>query len=210
MNRLIRLTALVLLVALLCGCNGTQAPPATKYGEFPFRVVFELDGDTHVIEDTVVCTFDGFDGSIPFQKPRSWGTSLESFENAENTQSIDAEEYDDEGCTCEWFCFCDDDWLSVVVLKLDDNTNSALNPKRVNERSSVVLHYGYAVYYMGDPNGEGFIHAKPHLCYYEYYQSSNAYHSEGTPISHSRAEELFGIKIIEWDFSEPIDNTFRR
>ena len=34
--------------------------PEITYGEFPFRLVYELNGEQIVIEDIIICEFDGF------------------------------------------------------------------------------------------------------------------------------------------------------
>jgi len=172
---------IILITVILCGCSGTQGPPAIEYGEFPFRVVYELNGEMHTIEDTVISSFRGFDNSspFPFTKPRSWDTSLKS------------------GGT------------GRIVIFEEENINSALTPERVNEISALVIHFGAGEYYMGDPNGSSLIHGKPHLCYSERYETApNVTRNEATPLSHIQAEELFGIIITEWSFSEPIKNIF--
>ena len=53
--------------------------PVIRYGEFPFRLVYEIDGERHVIEDTIICQYDGFalDGSGKYRK---WKTRLASGE----------------------------------------------------------------------------------------------------------------------------------
>jgi len=33
--------------------------PVVRYGEFPFRLEYEVDGERFVVEDTIICEFDG-------------------------------------------------------------------------------------------------------------------------------------------------------
>jgi hypothetical protein len=138
-----------------------------------------MSGETYAIEDIVICEFRGYDNSALFSKPRTWNENLISETNR------------------------------IVILELDNDTKSVLKD-RINETSSVSLCYGQGEYYMGDPNGKTLIHGKPHICYNEFYHSApNVSHHESTPLTHAQAEALFGIKVIEWNFSEPINNTFR-
>jgi len=172
---------LFLSVIFFSGCSEkTQKPPTIESGEFPFRFTYEINGKTHVIEDIVICEFRGFDYSAWFTKPRSWSTKLKSGADR------------------------------IVILEFEENTSSALEPSRINIRSSVTLWYGNGEHYMGDPNGNKISYVKPNILYHEYYQlSANEYKHITTPLTHEQAEKLFGIKVIEWDFSEPITNSFR-
>ena len=68
-----RLFSMIDLFSLLFG---GQKYPEIKYGEFPFIVEFEMNGETYIIEDTVVCEFSGFDGM--FQNMRTWSEHLKS------------------------------------------------------------------------------------------------------------------------------------
>ena len=180
MQKPIYKVVIILLIAInLYSCNETQKSPSIENGEFPFRFVCKINGETHVIEDTVICEFDGFDYSaLALTKPRSWKEKLKS----EDGRILITEEY---------------------------NTNSVLEPKRINEKSEIVLCFGMGAYYMSDPNGTSLIHGKPHICYGETYsQGSKITHMDATPMSNARAKKLLGLEIIEWNFSEPIKNTF--
>jgi len=56
----------------------TSAPEIT-YGEFPFRIEYELNGQVYIIEDIVIAEFAGFvfsSGSMA--RERRWTTSLAS------------------------------------------------------------------------------------------------------------------------------------
>ena len=55
-----------------------QKPPQITEDEFPFVVEYEIDGERYIIEDTVVCSFDGYDHSAWFAKPRTWNAHLKS------------------------------------------------------------------------------------------------------------------------------------
>jgi len=61
-----------------CGYEETQPAPIIEDGEFPFHFIYEINGETFNIEDTVVCKFSGFDQSAWFTKPRTWDEHLKS------------------------------------------------------------------------------------------------------------------------------------
>ncbi|MCL2149888.1 MAG: hypothetical protein FWH51_03015 [Dehalococcoidia bacterium] len=45
----------------LSSCLQPNPPrPEITYGEFPFKLVYELNGEEITIEDTIICEFDGF------------------------------------------------------------------------------------------------------------------------------------------------------
>ncbi|MBE6753634.1 MAG: hypothetical protein E7559_04685 [Ruminococcaceae bacterium] len=57
--------AAIILLLPFCGCRTcTVYDPVVKYGEFPFVIEYEKDGKHYLIEDTLVCEFDGYDPSL--------------------------------------------------------------------------------------------------------------------------------------------------
>lgn len=46
--------------------------PTTKYGEFPFRLEYEIDGKRMVIQDTLICEYDGVGADEGRGKYRKW------------------------------------------------------------------------------------------------------------------------------------------
>ena len=54
------------------------SPPKIKYGEFPFRLKFEINGQQKVIEDVVICNFDGYEWRGESGKYRKWKSYLKS------------------------------------------------------------------------------------------------------------------------------------
>ena len=77
---------MVIIGLLPCGCAyfaGVVQPnpplPEITYGEFPFRIEYEINGERFVIEDTVICEFDGFGmGAMGDPKIRKWKSRLAS------------------------------------------------------------------------------------------------------------------------------------
>ncbi len=52
--------------------------PEIKYGEFPFRLEYEIDGQRKVIEDNLVCEYDGIGMNEGQGKYRKWNERLTS------------------------------------------------------------------------------------------------------------------------------------
>lgn len=158
-----------------------QKPPQITEGEFPFIVEYELNGEKYIIEDTVVCSFSGYDASAWFAEPRVWNAHLKS--GNENKR--------------------------IILYK--ENNYSVLTPNRVNALSRVVLNYGMAEYYMGDKrNARSLIYAKPFFYYDERYSTDEGTeYNTGEKLSKKELEKYFGIKILRFEFSKPIKNKFK-
>ena len=52
--------------------------PEITYGEFPFRVTYELNGEFKEISDIIICEFDGFENRGSGGTHRKWKTTLKS------------------------------------------------------------------------------------------------------------------------------------
>ena len=64
--------------------------PEITYGEFPFRVEYEINGELIVVEDTIICEFDGFNVSWGGDgKTRKWKASFASGRKTLFKQSAD-------------------------------------------------------------------------------------------------------------------------
>lgn len=68
--------------------------PEITYGEFPFQLIYELNGETKVIEDAVICEFDGVDSRGESGKYRKWKTRLKS--GNEHLVILDVSELEEE------------------------------------------------------------------------------------------------------------------
>lgn len=172
-----------LLIFCFSGCEiGYQAAPQITEGEFPFVVEYERNGQRYLIEDTVVCSFKGYDKTNPFYPyyPRTWDASLK--ENSEVVRTF---------------------------IELEPDTESVLTKGRINSESRIVLYYGQGGYYLGDPDDSDDSDKGPCINYVENYKTSEKVtHSEVTALTYEQLEEYFGIKIIRFEFSSPIENTF--
>jgi|AKZA01.1.fsa_nt_gi hypothetical protein len=62
--------------------NLENKPPSNReitYGEFPFRLEYEIDGERFVIEDIVIAEFEkSIRGNMTAQARRIWNTRLEN------------------------------------------------------------------------------------------------------------------------------------
>ena len=62
------------------GLSVTNPPkPKVTYGEFPFTLVYEINGEEKIIEDTLICKYDGVQWVGDFvYATRSWKESFKS------------------------------------------------------------------------------------------------------------------------------------
>ncbi len=171
----------LLLVFCLSGCEKRYEPaPQITEGEFPFVLEYEMNGQRYLFEDVVVCTFEGYDLSNPFP--------FIPYSRSWNASLKSGEEE------------------KRLIIEFDENTESALVSGRINLESSVILYYGSGGYYLGDPESAD---RKPCINYVGKYQTGPKETTVTvTALTYEQLEELFGIKIIRFEFSSPIENTF--
>lgn len=80
-----KITAILLSLFVifgLFGCGRAEAPRVEK-GEFPFEVVYELDGRVITVSDVYVCEFDGFTWNENAGRIRQWRGYIKSSEQKE-------------------------------------------------------------------------------------------------------------------------------
>jgi len=67
-------------IAIGVGLYRSPDPPMPEitYGEFPFRLVYELNGEIIVVEDVIICKFDGIGMDEGRGKHRKWTRRLAS------------------------------------------------------------------------------------------------------------------------------------
>lgn len=58
--------------------------PDITYGEFPFRLEYEIDGERVIVEDTVICEYDGVGMNEGVGKYRKWKQYLASNHDEED------------------------------------------------------------------------------------------------------------------------------
>lgn len=143
--------------------------PEIKYGEFPFRLEYELNGQRHIVEDIVICEFDGYGMNTAEGKYRKWKTRLASGQER------------------------------ITLLKL-------------SETEEIYFPTGGAKEYMDEDKKEYEIEQENNITGKQDYKA--IWYKDGnngfTYIL--EADELlreFKIKIISWEPSAPITNTFK-
>lgn len=162
--------------------SSNPAAPKNKYGEFPFKLTYELNGETKVIEDVLVCEFDGYKSSGS-EKKRVWKTTLKS--NSELMPYSDGE------------------------LVLIDTRERDIRDSKENKVLEIQYFTGSAGYYMGDRPVYAIsisdVQELDHLRYlYQLDDGSIGYNA----FSPDEAYEKVGIRLISWEGSDPIVNAF--
>ena len=183
MKRTLSVIVLLLFVLSLTGCKTRyEPPPKITEGEFPFVVEYEYNGERVLIEDTIVCTYDGYDMSNNFAifgypYSRTWDITIKSGKEPKRT-----------------------------IIEFEENSKSVFVKGRVNTESRVIWSYGTGGYYMGDPEDAK---TGPFIHYFERYNITSKINMyDSTELTKEQLEKYFGIKLIRFEFSEPIVNTF--
>ena len=147
--------------------------PQIQYGEFPFRLEYEINGQRVVVEDTVICEYDGIGirhgvFGVPTAKYIKWKQHL-----ASNNNGYDA---------------------YILLLKISGNVG-------------VYYFVGDVRFYMGidDYSNEDM----PYFHNGRIYSAAYIDQSGSTSIKADELLEKYGIKIISWEYSDPIVNTFK-
>jgi len=154
-------------LAIGIGTFNSPNPPTPEitYGEFPFKLVYEINDEQKVIEDTVISRYGGIGiGSNKYRKWNSWLASGET--NGKYT------------------------WHERVILL------------RIDKTKYIFYLVGSPAYYMGD---------SPYNAPFEAsFSDAWLYNAPSNqPINAAELLSEYGIKIISWEPSPPIVNSFR-
>ena len=109
---LVGISIIVIAGTVLYNIFAPVNSPEITYGEFPFYVEYEKNGERYIIEDTIICEFTGIVHSLGISKVRTWDMSLKS------------------GNEIRYIFF------------IEENTPSVLKPKRMNVETELWLDYG--------------------------------------------------------------------
>ena len=142
-------------------CKRAASPSVTK-AEFPFEIVYEIDGEVREVNDVFVCEFDGFGWNESAGENRRWKGYIKSSGERD------------------------------LVLLEDGNLKFTVN-------------LGSPAYYMGDPSMAGVGEYTPKIQYTQTLESGGV--SSGVLDGQSWLSE-YNIRLISWELSEPIENTF--
>ena len=185
MKRIISIIAIFTLICVsICSCAPKdETPPKIKEGTFSFCVEYIYKGETYKYEDTILCNYVGL------LTKKSGVKSPNTIRDWESTLQSSSESYND-----------------VLVVK-QYGVESIFTKGRTNTCSFVYLSFGRADYYMGE-NEYSDIDA-PCFYYYESFKNSSGTQSgENTVLTEEQLEEYFGIKVVEFNFSSPIQNEY--
>lgn len=181
-------------VAVISGAVFSLMPnppkPEIAYGEFPFRLTYELNGEIITVEDMAICEFDGYGERSTAGQSRKWKTYLKS----RVAGLIPTNEKGRETGFA---------WITLLDLRNDDVFDDFGH--KVLE---LYFFGGNGHYYMGDDLGnhdrdaQGFNYVSYH------YQNADGT-TGGSSYKPDVAFERFGIKLISWEPSSPIVNTFK-
>ena len=148
--------------------------PEITYGEFPFRLEYEINGRRKVIQDTLICEYGGIGMDEGQGKYRKWIGHLASGKER------------------------------LVLLEVDNPV--ALRSDKKVVKQEIYYSTGSARYYMGDlKEYEQYNQSFPDANYFEQYEDGST--SSGV-IQAAELLRKYNIKLISWDYTQPIKNSF--
>lgn len=171
---------------LAVGLYLSPAPPKPeiKYGEFSFKLVYEISGEVRTIEDTIVCEFDGFNIDEGRGKTRRW---KEHFKNEQNNE-LYAFRIEDPGYN--GYKHSKPNYDHIVLQNID--------------HYKVVLSVADAKYFLGEPENRRTEMIEPSI---QVYDTSIGYYKD--PIQSDEFLKEYNFKIISWYCDVPIENSFK-
>jgi hypothetical protein len=160
LKKIVAVLIALITVLSFSGCQNVPEPQI-KEGEFPFEIVYEIDGKIITINDVYICEFDGFDWNEGVGKHRKWKGYIKSSGEKE------------------------------LILLEDGDLKFAVN-------------IGSPDYYMNDPNCS-YSENTPSI----YYIMPNEFGGTSSGVLDIEPLlEQYKLKIVSWEFSEPIQNSF--
>lgn len=179
-------------VALWLGLTFMPKPPKPTicYGEFPFTLIYELNGEVKTIQDVAICEFDGYYERTGAGDSRKWITYLKS--EMDDPSSVEKGEH----------------ITSVDQILLSDLKNANVVDAAGNIILKFYFHGGNGHYYMDDELGR---RARPPQDFKRVYYM---YQNEDGEIRHGgvkadEALEKYHIRLISWESTPPIENSFK-
>ena len=166
------------LISLFGVLSPTPPKPKNTYGEFPFRLVYEVDGEQFTVDDVLICEFTGrggYDGSG--NKILSWDMRLLSGNKIKRFWGYS-------GLTGSR------EWPTHAVIELLDGV-VVQNSMGQSYMGSIDCDIGLPQYYLGYNTLEG-------------YNPGIVFRSEEDIIGDDDLWSRYQIKIIEASFSQPM------
>ena len=174
---------ILLLIALasncLSGCARSDATPEIKEHEFPFCIEYSIGDKTYVINDTIICEYNGLTSEYGHHSPiRDWRRKLKS---------------------------TNDEYTDLLIVKEYDKQSFVKN--RTNHCVYLFIGMGSAAYYMGEKQYKNT--EKPCFYIEEcFFDSSGKYSAEKIVLTEKQLNDYFDIQIIQFNFSKPIKNRY--
>ncbi len=209
-KRIIRTAALVLLIPpvlifalfgvplILIGVGvwmqRSPAMPQITYAEFPFALTYEVNGEVFTVEDVYICEYDGLGANSGSGKYREWngyikGTGEDGIvlKQVEESGDVSAE-YTIYVGSAEFYM---GDWDTD---SMDTETSYAFLSDPILEEAGYDLRAIDPLTITCSSTTE--------------LENGSQLHSF-RPVYEEELEEL-GIRILKWEYSEPIINSFER
>jgi len=138
--------------------------PEIRYGEFPFRLEYEINGERVVVEDTIICKFDGIETTV-------------------------------NGKYIKWKLYFKSGWESY-------KKTGYWGAIRVDDKNDIYFAIGGPHYYMNDNTTDINFHA--------FRIEKYSFGGYGTPtVKEDELLNTYGIRLISFEPSDPIVNTFK-
>ena len=161
--------------------------PEITYGEFPFKLTYELNGAAKTIIDTAVCEFKGYGKRSTAGQSREWSVHLLS--GNDNTVS----NQNKTGFV----------WITLLDVRQSNDTD-ALG----NKILELYFFGGNGHYYMNDTLGHQDRKAQE-LDYVNYFYQKSDGTTGHSSLTAEDAWERYKIRLIKWEISPPIQNYFK-
>jgi len=165
--------------------------PTIEYGEFPFKLTYEFNGETIVYSDTIICVFNGiqYGGS-----GKEWDWLIYSKNTGDSTFTI-----------IDVSSFKEHISKNKNHFEYDKSAYYKYNEDYIIE--SLYFYVGTGNYYMGD---NSYSAKPPQDLSYVMYEASNLRGDTFCDfLSLNDAYEKFGFRFINWECAPPIENEFK-
>ena len=163
--------------------DNTEYVPEITYGEFPFKLVYEIEGKEFTIEDTLICKYNGYGKNEGTGKYIRWKTEFASG----NKRIV---------------------LFEMSGLELSISKRLDYNAEKASQYTTHV-HYdvGSPAYYMGSATNEieqlgSFPDARLFL------EREGSGKGKDMSVTAQDLLDKYNIELISWDHAEPIENTF--
>jgi len=166
--------------------------PVIRYGAFPFKLVYELNGEEKIIEDTLICEYDRWTWDAGRGSHVLWKSRLAS-----------GNEYQSNG------------GFGAVLLDVENQDEKYwywITPgrgERVVTRIVAFFFPGGTASYMGARGAIDPAEITTFVQAHEQYDNGSWGGITPYGLPDDVVYEKYGIRILSWEIAPPIENTFR-